>query len=94
VEFTTMQYAAIVPSFIPPSPRDPLPSEAVLTVHVSDEPALSKLMRDRDDVEVADRDLSCIPNSTLVYIRCEDEVDARGVEAAWASYRLQRQKVL
>ena len=89
-----MQYAAIVQSFIPALPREPLPNEAVLTVHVSDEPALSKLMRDRDDVEVVDRDLSCIPNSTLVYIRCEDEVDAWGVEAAWASYRLHRQKVL
>ncbi|GJE44356.1 hypothetical protein AEGHOMDF_3544 [Methylobacterium soli] len=89
-----MQFAEIVQSFIPALPRDPLPNEAVLAVHVSDEPALSKLLRDSDDVEVVDRDLSCIPNSTLVCIRCEDELEAWGVEAVWASYRLRRQRVL
>ena len=70
--------------------RDPLSNEAQLTVHVEDEPALSTLLWDREDTEIVERGVSVMPNSTLVYVRCEDEDVAAKIEAAWAPYHPSR----
>ena len=66
--------------------RDPHPSEAQLTVHVEDEQALNTLLWDREDAEIVERGVSVMPNSTLVYVRCEDEDVAAKIEAAWAPF--------
>ncbi len=70
--------------------RAPRPDEAQLSVHINDEEALATLLWDRDDAEVVERGISVMPNSTLAYVRCEDEEVAAEIEAAWAPYHPSR----
>lgn len=70
-------------------PRDPLPNEAVLTVHVEDEAALRDLLWNRDDAEAVERGMSVMPNSTTIYVRCIDEDVAEEIWQAWLPYHPQ-----
>ena len=81
-----MRYYEIAASPALQCSRNPLPNEAQLTVHVEDEQALSALLWDREDADIVERSASVMPNSMLVYVKCEDEVVAAEIEAAWAPY--------
>lgn len=67
-------------------PRDPLPNEASLTVHIEDEAALQRLIWNREGAEIVERGVSVMPNSSLVYVRCEDEEAAEAIWQAWLPY--------
>ncbi|TFZ54785.1 hypothetical protein E4V01_24550 [Methylorubrum sp. Q1] len=77
---------------VSPPPRDPFPNEASLTVHIDDEAVLQELLWDREDVEIVERAASVMPNSSLVYVRCEGEEAAEAIWEAWLPYHPSERK--
>ena len=69
-------------------PRDPEANEALLLVHPQERSTLSDLLDEHDEVQAVERQHPGIGEGEFWYIQCEDEWVARGLERAWASFRL------
>ena len=71
-------------------PRGPVANEALLLVYPEERSTLGDVSDEHAEVAAVARQHPGLGNGEFWYIRCGDERLARGLEQAWAAYRLFR----
>ena len=75
-------------------PRSPEANEALLLIYPEERATLRDLLDEHDEVQAVERQHPGLGEGEYWYIRCEDEWVARGLERAWAAYRLFRRTLI
>lgn len=66
---------------------DAMPNVACMLVYPEERPDLDDIIRGHGGLEVVHTSQSPIDEGSFVYVQCDDEYEAEGLDRAWSSFR-------